>query len=146
MDVYSLAIWVAVAIALVLLVIYFVAGWRERGRDPHYAREVYLYDDSAIPAPDPAKTAAMYGAAVATSAQIAMYATAGGGAHGYGIDSAGEFVGLTPARGGGPEMTQFPSAGLPTAYGIWLYGPKPRRGTKAIAPFSCAHWFHPAGR
>jgi len=142
MDLNGAAVLVATVIAVALFVIYYVASGRERGRDPHYAREVYLHYDPAAPSPDPRAVAAFYNAAVATSSQVAAYAAAGGGAHGYGLVSEGGYLGLAPAAGG-LAAAPFPAPVSPSAYGVWLYGAKPRRGTPHVEPFSCAHWFHP---
>ncbi len=145
MDVEGLGIIFCVLVAAALLIIYFVASYRERGQTPHYSQEVYLYYDPSVPTPDPASTAAAYQAVLATSAQIAIYAAAGGGAHGYGATAAGAFIGLTPTGIGGLAATAFPASGAPAVYGVWLYGAKPKRGSRGIVPFSCAHWFHPSG-
>jgi hypothetical protein len=145
MDADSLGVLTCALVAAVLLVVYFVASHRERGRSPHYAQEVYLYrvEHSAPgePSPDPAAVAVAHRAALATQAQVALYAAAGGSARGRGQVAGGACVGLTPAAKGPLAVT----AGAPAGCGAWLYGAKPRRGSPGVAPFSDGLWFQPAG-
>jgi hypothetical protein len=152
---------VAIVVACLMFILYLLAGLKERGRDPFYDREVYLFYPSG-PRLDPAGVAAAcrrFGATVATPAQVAVYAAHGGDAHGYGLTADARFMGLTPASGPGGAATRlaataWPGAAPPTSAGVWLLGPKPRRGTPGVVPFSleCPHeghshcWFHPAAR
>lgn len=163
MDTVCVAVSAAFVLAVLLAVVYCVASRRERGQDPHYAEEVYLYYDPATPAPNAQAVARALGATVATRSQVGVYAASGGAAHGYGVAGAGarvSYLGLTPAAGG-LAATQFPGPAPPAVHGVWLYGPKPCRGTPYIEPFSgggcgasggCGDsgrgvcWFHPAGR
>lgn len=124
MDSVTSAVAIAVIVAMTLSIIYWVLVRRERGRDPHYAREVY-YLYSAL-SPDPRAAAAAYGAVVASVSQVAAYVTAGGEAPGCGL------------------VSEDLARGSPAARGVWLYGAKPRRGTRYVAPFSRAYWFHPS--
>jgi hypothetical protein len=150
MDSDALAVAIASIIALVLLILYAVATLRERGQNPHWSAEVYLYYDPATPAPDVAKLAAAYNAKVATTQQVEVYLVAGGSAHGYGYADGGAagrvVVGAVPTGLGlgGLTAAAWPCASPPSPVGAWLYGAKPRRGTRAVVPFSCAHWFQPA--
>jgi hypothetical protein len=123
------AVVVASLIALVLFILYSMATLRERGQNPHWSMEVYLYYNPATPNPDIAAVMTTYGAKVATIQQVEVYLVAGGGAHGYG------YAGLTVAP--------WPDAAPPRPVGVWLYGAKPRQGARGVIPFSCAHWFQP---
>jgi len=148
MDPVTFGVALALAAAVLLLVMYFVASARERGRDPQYLREVYLYYDPSPTKHDPQAVAAAFGAVLATTAQVAMYAAAGGGARGGGAVDDGRPVRLTPGAGGGPRHTELFATEVPLlvpVHGIWLYGPKPRRGAPNVQPFNCSAWFHPAG-
>jgi hypothetical protein len=106
------AVSAAAAIAVALLILYAVAVRRERGQNPHWAKEVYLCDSPGAAAED---VAAKYDAEVATARQVEVYRGAGG---------------------------RRPPAGVP-AGGVWLYGAKPRRGTRGVAPFGGGRWFQP---
>jgi hypothetical protein len=147
LDLDSISVGIAIVIAVALLVMYFVMRARERGHSPRFAKEVYLYYDPATPAPDPGRVAAIFAAELATPGQVTEYAAVGGAAHGYGATSGGQYLALMPVGlGAALAVTPFPR-GAPPAYGVWLYGPKPRRGTKGITPFGCdGEWFQPSDR
>ena len=176
MDSGAVAVVVASIIALVLLTLYATATLRERGQNPHWSAEVYLYYNPTAEAQASGAgaveqfiqaAAAAYSAKLATTQQIEVYLVAGGSAHGYGYADGGAdgrvVVGAVPtglglggltlaawpglaqglaqglARGQGEAGAKIP----PSPVGVWLYGAKPRRGTRSIIPFSCAHWFQP---
>jgi hypothetical protein len=126
MEGLDFAILAAALVAVLLFVVYLVKSRAERGQEPHYAREVYLY--RGLPrAPSLAtarRAAAALGAEVAARAQVAIYRSAGGHASGHGFVAEGDCV--------------------PPDCGVWLYGPKPWRGTPHVAPFNGAHWYQPA--
>ena len=111
---------VAAAVAVALLILYAVAAPRERGQNPHWAKEVYLCYSPGAAAPDIAALAAKFNAEVATARQVEVYLAAGGSGP------------LPPAGGQAPA-------------GVWLYGAKPRRGTDGVAPFGGGRgrWFQP---
>jgi hypothetical protein len=171
MDSDAVAVISASIIALVLLVLYVAATLRERGQNPHWSAEVYLYYNPAAMPPEVSgdatdgatgavekfiqSIAATYNAKIASIQQIEVYLVAGGGAHGYGYADGGAggrvVVGAVPTGLGlgGLTLAAWPGqseAGAkkpPSPVGVWLYGAKPRRGTRSIIPFSCAHWFQP---
>ena len=131
-----IAVVVASLIAVLLLFLYAIAKLQERGRNPHWAEEVYLCF-GGVAARD---------AAEATAAQVEAYFAAGGSAHGYGRVADGRIIGAAPTRVGlgGLTSAAWPCATPPTPVGVWLFGAKPGRGTPDVIPFSCAHWFQPA--
>jgi hypothetical protein len=142
------AVVVASLIALVLFILYSMATLRERGQNPHWSMEVYLYYNPATPNPDIAAVMTTYGAKVATIQQVEVYLVAGGGAHGYGYADGGAkagrvVVGAVPTGLGGLTVAPWPDAAPPRPVGVWLYGAKPRQGARGVIPFSCAHWFQP---
>jgi len=171
MDSDAVAVVSASIIALVLLVLYAAATLRERGQNPHWSAEVYLYYNPAAVPPETSGDAAdggagavekfiqgiaaTYNAKIATTQQIEVYLVAGGGAHGYGYADGGAggrvVVGAVPTGLGlgGLTLAAWPGQGEagakrpPSPVGVWLYGAKPRRGTRSIIPFSCVHWFQP---
>jgi hypothetical protein len=144
----SAAIILALLAAAALLVAYLVAKKQERGQRPHWSREVYLYFNPGAPAPDIAGLTASLGASLAAPAQVETYYAAGGSAHGYGYTAASgssRIVGAIPTGLGLGWLTASPWPGErpPTPVGVWLYGAKPRRGTRGVTPFNCVYWFHP---
>jgi hypothetical protein len=172
MDSDAVAVISASIIALVLLVLYVAAILRERGQNPHWSAEVYLYYNPAAMPPEVSgdatdggatgavekfiqSIAATYNAKIASIQQIEVYLVAGGGAHGYGYADGGAggrvVVGAVPTGLGlggltlaaWPGQSEAVAKKPPSPVGVWLYGAKPRRGTRSIIPFSCAHWFQP---
>ncbi len=135
MDLDNVTILAAFLLALVLLVMYFVASARERGTRPSYAREVYLRSGSSALAQALAQ-APPSASAYATVAQVAAYAAAGGDATGYGEVADGRCARL----GSGAGLV---FADRSPYCGMWVYGPKPRRGDPDVAPFSRDYWFQP---
>lgn len=144
----STAIIIALLVAAVLLVAYFLAKARERGQAPHWSQEVYLYFYPGEPEPDIAELTSSLGASLATPAQVETYYAAGGSAHGYGYTAA---TGATRIMGAIPTglglgwltVSPWPGERPPKPVGAWLYGAKPRRGTRGVTPFNCVYWFHP---
>lgn len=107
-----------VAVSIILLAAYLAAARRERsaGRDPHLAREVYSLADADA------------GAALRDPGARATLALA---------------APATP----GQVRVYFASGGAdPDSSVIWLYGPKPHRGTPGVSAFSRAAWFQPGHR
>ena len=121
----AIAVAAITILALALIALYAAATVREReqGHDPYWFKEVYLYRGGGPPP----------GAEFATLAQVRVYRRAGGGAgHGYAADG-GRLWPTGAGRGA-------PAAGGPA---VWLYGPKPRRGTPGVAPFDAARGVQP---
>ena len=144
MNADNLGVALAAAIAAILFVIFLIARRRERGHNPFYASEVFLYFNPADPTPDAASIASKLGATVATRGQVEVFARDGGTANGYGLVAGGAVAGLVFAGpGGGLAVGAFPAQVPPSTYGVWLYGPKPRHGTPGVRPFSCQYWFQP---
>jgi hypothetical protein len=121
------ALVIAVVLAAIMFVMYILARVSEHGINPHYAREVYRVEVSPVDADAALRVARQYGASVATRAHVAAHVQLGGSAQGGALaDDHGA-----------------PVAGAPFPSGVWLYGPKPQRGTPTINPFNGSHWFQP---
>lgn len=97
MDAAAAAIVAAVVIALLLFIAYFVVRARERGRDPSYYEEVYLFRGPALPA----------GATVAAPGQIAAYRAAGGRQAAGAISGGGAWLYGPKPRLGTPGVAPF---------------------------------------
>jgi hypothetical protein len=126
----------ATIIALALLVAYFVKKQQERGQDPYYNKEVYFYEDSNAWG----ATAARFRADIASMAQVKIYTTAGGEDKGCGL----VFENGKIVERAAPETCAALPSGAYASCGVWLYGPKPGRGTPGVAPFSAGVWFQQA--
>ena len=158
MDSDAMSVVVATIIALILVVLYIIARWRERGDNPHWSAEVYLYYNPLDPPLDIPGVVASFNAKVATPQQVEVYLAAGGDANGYGYTDGGAstaigtlmsadtcpIVGAIPTGIGGLTITAWPGSVPPSPVGIWLYGAKPRRGQRGITSFNCTSWFQPA--
>ena len=106
----------------------------------------FLYYDPSKSSPSLSRAsqiASGLGVEVATSGQLAYYASAGGTTGWYGITSTGDVL-STPGPTYSPSnyVVAAPCAQMP--YGVWLYGPKPPVGAQNVSPFNCSGWFQPA--
>jgi hypothetical protein len=131
----EVSILVATVVALVLLVLYAAAGRRELGRNPFWAAEVYLYVPPGA-GEDTTAAAAALAASVASVAQVRAYLAMGGSARGYGYAAGPNGLVAVGASASA-------SAGIGPDVGVWLYGAKPPRGARGVAPFDRGHWFQP---
>jgi hypothetical protein len=127
----SVASVLAALLALFLLLVYFVKKQQERGQDPRYTKEVYLYlGEGGISA-----AAKRLGASLASAEQVRLYASEGGMIAGCGFAvGQGSLVTIGKTIGKAAD-------GGASRCGVWLYGPKPRRGTPCVLPFAKGMWF-----
>lgn len=137
-------------IGIIVLAVYFVwISHKRRGDSPSLAAECFLFFDQGKPSPsvaDASATAASLKLAIATPGQVALYASDGGSASAAGITSTGEVYWApgSPYLGQGTvEKLATGDTGTSFPYGIWMYGPKPAKGSVPVVAFSCSHWYQP---
>ena len=148
MDVQSVAL-ALIAILIILAIVAF--GWRtykRQGMAPSFQREVFLWFDPNNTSPNlsaATSTAMALKSTVASPGQVSLYAAGGGSVAGAGITSTGDIYWAPGPQYAGPTAFEKLGTGLP--YGVWLFGPKPVKGTPNVMPFSCRSWYqdHSAG-
>jgi hypothetical protein len=136
------------ALIIVIIILAMVAfGWQtyaRRGNTPSLTHEVFLHFDPDNAAPDATAAnsiAASLRSAVATPGQVAIYAADGGKAAAPGLTSSGDVYWVPGVLYAGPSAIEKLGSGTSFPFGVWIFGPKPAKGTSLIAPFGGTSWY-----